>query len=74
MMELILNFHHEALKVVEKGELDLDLDALFTLPVRERIARAKYVAEEDLAGLDNIDEEIKKQVGQLSGEGGEAVA
>lgn len=74
MMELILNFHHAALKVVEKGELDLDLDKLFTLPVRERIARAKYVAEEDLAELDNIDAEINMQVGQLSGEGGEEVA
>jgi len=74
MMELILNFHHEALKVVEKGDLDLDLEKLFALPVRDRIARAKYVPEEELAELDDIDEEIKKQVRQLSGEGGEAVA
>jgi V/A-type H+-transporting ATPase subunit A len=74
MMELILNFHHEALKVVEKGELDLDLEKLFALPVRERIARAKYVPEENLGELDDVDNEIKKQIAELSGEGGEADA
>lgn len=74
MLELILSFHHEALKVVEKGELDLDLEKLFTLPVRERIARAKYVPEENLSELDDLDKEIKKQMAELSGEGGEADA
>ena len=71
MLELILNFHHEALKVVEKGEIDLDLEKLFTLPVRERIARAKYVPEAELAGLDNLDREIKEQVALAGGLEGE---
>jgi V/A-type H+-transporting ATPase subunit A len=72
MLELILNFHHEALRVVEKGEIDLDLERLFTLPVRERIARAKYVSEAELATLDSLDQEIKEQVASLGGlEGGE---
>lgn len=72
MLELILNFHHEALRVVEKGEIDLDLERLFTLPVRERIARAKYVPEAELATLDSLDQEIKEQVASLGGlEGGE---
>lgn len=74
MLELILNFHHEALKLVEKGEIDLDLEKLFALPVRERIARAKYVPEENLSELDEVEREIKKQVAALSGEGGEADA
>ena len=71
MLELILDFHHQAGALVDKGELDLDLDQLFALPVREKIARARYVAEEDLSQLDQIEQEIKEQVAQLSGEGGE---
>ncbi|MGB4030783.1 MAG: V-type ATP synthase subunit A, partial [Tenuifilaceae bacterium] len=71
MLELILNFHHQALKVVEKGELDLDLEKLFTLPVRERIARAKYVTEENINQLDIIDDEIITQISAMNGAGGE---
>ncbi|HHT46134.1 MAG TPA: V-type ATP synthase subunit A [Firmicutes bacterium] len=71
MMELILSFHNLALKVVEKGELDLDLEKLFALPVRERIARAKYIPEDNLAEMDDIKNEIKKQIAEFSGEGGD---
>ena len=71
MLELILSFHHQALKVIEKGELDLDLEKLFALTVREQIARAKYVAEEALGELDDIEKEIKKQIAEFSGEGGD---
>jgi V/A-type H+-transporting ATPase subunit A len=54
MLELIITYHHEASVIVEKGEIDLDLEKLFSLPVRERIARARYVPEENLKELDNI--------------------
>ncbi len=71
MLELILHFHHAALRVIEKGEIDLNLEKLFTLPVRERIARTKYVPEEKLADLDEVEREIREQVSALSGEGEE---
>ncbi len=71
MLGLILCFHHTALQLVEKGEIDLDLERLFTLPVREQIARAKYVSEEEMAGLDEVEQEIREQVAALSGEGEE---
>ena len=71
MLELILQFHHEATKVVEKGEIDLDLERIFALPVRERIARAKYVPEEKLAELESIGREIIAQVASISGEEGD---
>jgi len=71
MLELILDFHHEAARVVEKGEIDLDLEKLFTLPVRERIARAKYVPEENLADLNAISRAIKEQIAAVSGEEGD---
>ena len=71
MLELILTFHHQAGALVEKGELDLDLDRLFALPVRERIARARYVPEDQLQELDTIEAEIKTQVASIAGEGGD---
>lgn len=71
MLDLILCFHHAALQVIERGEIDLDLEKLFTLPVREQIARAKYVDEADLAELDEVEREIREQVAALSGGGEE---
>jgi V/A-type H+-transporting ATPase subunit A len=71
MLELIIMYHHEASVIVEKGEIDLDLEKLFSLPVRERIARARYVPEENLKELDNIKQQIKEQVASLAGEGGD---
>ncbi len=72
MLEMILIYHHEASALVEKGEIDLDLEELFALSVRERIARARYVPEEELKELESIKNEIKEQVSSLAGEGGEA--
>lgn len=71
MMEMILLYHHEALKVVERGEIDLDMDKLFAIPVRERIARAKYVPEAELSQLDSVDREIKEQLAAVGGREGE---
>jgi V/A-type H+/Na+-transporting ATPase subunit A len=71
MLELILSFHHQAGLLVEKGEIDLDLDRLFALPVREKIARARYVPEDQLADLDTIDQEIKGQIASIAGGGGD---
>lgn len=71
MLQMILLFHHEGLQAIEKSELDLNLEKMFNLPVRERIARAKYVPEERLAELDSIDKEIKDQVAAAAGLEGE---
>ncbi|NMA92736.1 MAG: V-type ATP synthase subunit A [Firmicutes bacterium] len=71
MLDLILSYYQEALKLVEKDDIGLDLERLFSLPVREQIARAKYVPEEQLAGLEALYGKIKEQVASLSGEGEE---
>ncbi len=71
MLDLILMFHKQALAVIDKGEIDLDLEELFALPVRERIARARYVPEEDLKDLESIKTEIKEQISSVAGEGGD---
>ncbi len=71
MLDLILMYHHQAGAVIDKEEIDLDLDKLFSIAVRERIARARYVPEEDLEELESIKTEIKEQISSLTGEGGD---
>lgn len=44
MMKLILNFHDEASAAIEKGA---DAEQIAELPVREKIGRFKYIAEEN---------------------------
>lgn len=71
MMDLILTYHHEAGAVIEKAEIDLDLEKLFAVPARERIARARYIPEDKIADMDEIKREIKEQLVPFAGEGGE---
>ncbi|KYO65390.1 ATP synthase subunit A [Thermovenabulum gondwanense] len=70
MLKLILLFYEEAQKALDKGAPFAKLEKL---PVRERIARAKYVKEEDIANFDEIEEQIKKEIAGLL-EGGEVYA
>lgn len=44
MMKLILNFHDEAEAAISKGA---DVERIAELPVREKIGRFKYIAEEN---------------------------
>lgn len=71
MMRLIMTFHEEALKALEK---EADLDKLFALPVRERIARTKYTPEQELGEFDDIMAEIVAQIAGVTAVGGEDVA
>ncbi|MFO7951302.1 MAG: V-type ATP synthase subunit A [Bacillota bacterium] len=70
MMEIILMYHHEAGNLIDKAEIDLDLEKLFALPVRERIARVRYTEEDKIEKeIEDIKGEVKEQIGSLSGEG-----
>lgn len=71
MMRLILLLYHECQRALEKGA---PLTKLLALPVRERIARAKYTPEEQVGTFDQIEAEIKEQVARVTAEGGEEVA
>jgi len=71
MLELILMFHHEADAVVEKAEIDLDLEKMFALSAREKIARARYLPEDKIKEMEDIKREIKEQLASLAGEGGD---
>ncbi len=71
MLEMILMFHHQAEAIIEKGDIDLDLEKLFSLSVRERIARARYMPEDQLENMNEIKDEIKSQLASFAGEGGD---
>lgn len=70
MLKLILLFYHEAQKALEKGALFTDIEKH---PVRERIARAKYIEETNMHLFDEIEDEIRKAMHDLA-EGGAADA
>jgi V/A-type H+-transporting ATPase subunit A len=61
MLKAILHFHKQALAAIEAG---VETAEIFKLPVREEIARAKYIPQESVKKVaairDAIDEHIKQ--------------
>ncbi|MHC4638069.1 MAG: V-type ATP synthase subunit A [Planctomycetota bacterium] len=61
MLKTILYFHKQALAAIEAGA---DTTEIFKLPVKEEIARAKYIPQEEIEKIakirDTIDEQMKK--------------
>jgi V/A-type H+-transporting ATPase subunit A len=61
MLKAILHFHKQALAAIEAG---VETAEIFKLPVREEIARAKYIPQESVTKVaairDAIDEHIKQ--------------
>jgi V/A-type H+-transporting ATPase subunit A len=71
MLDLILEFHHQALRALDNG---VYLRNITQLMVRERIGRAKYIREADLGEFEDIKRQIMKEIGELLAEGGEGNA
>lgn len=67
MLKLILKFYDEANRALEVG---VYLDKILALEVRDKIARSKYIAEEEIAKIDDISNELNKAVTDLINEGG----
>ncbi len=65
MLNLILSFNKQGLAALEKN---VDIEDVLELTVREKIGRAKYIEEKDLAIFDDIDKELKDSMQSLSGE------
>ncbi len=61
MLKTILYFHEQALTAVEAGVEPSDI---FKLPVREEIARAKYIPRDELEKIPKIRETIDEQMKQ----------
>jgi len=59
LLEVILHFHERALELAAAGG---SLKAIFAAPVRERIARAKYLSIDEIAEYARIIDEIDTQL------------
>ena len=59
MLKLIGLFHAQAEEALQKG---VDFKKLTSLPVREEIARVRYIAEDKLETFDAVEEKIVAQM------------
>ena len=69
MLKLIYDFHMLANEAIAK---DVDYDDIINLEVREKIGRAKYIPEEEMAQLDDISKEVRETLKSMIN-GGENV-
>ena len=67
MLDLVINFFDEGVRGIENGAY---LSEIISLPVRERIARAKYLPEEELTKIDEIKAELSSNIDELINKGG----
>lgn len=67
MLQLILHYSRKGHEALKNGA---PLSDLLALPVRDRIARAKYVHEDDLAQFDTFESDLNSQIAALTNEGG----
>lgn len=58
----VLHFHKKALEAVDAG---VDTKDIFKLDVREQIARAKYIPQDQISKIAKIRQKIDEQTGQL---------
>ncbi|MEG2085440.1 MAG: V-type ATP synthase subunit A [Clostridia bacterium] len=66
MLKLILEYYHLGIDALNG---DAELEDVINLPVRERIGRSKYIAEDDLGKLSEIMIELKKEINELLSKG-----
>ncbi|MCX7843051.1 MAG: V-type ATP synthase subunit A [Clostridia bacterium] len=67
LLKIIMSFYYKGLKALEAG---VGIKELFAMPVRERIGRAKYTPEQDVASVFlSIENDLEKQLEQLMTEG-----
>lgn len=62
MLDTILKFYDAGLKALEKGAY---LKEIEQSPVIDKIARMKYIAEENISNIDSLQEEIAKEMKSL---------
>jgi len=65
-LQLIMRAHRTSERALERGAA---IEELAELPVKEEIARAKFVSEEELDEIDRIGERVEEQIAGLIKEG-----
>lgn len=66
MLKTVLHFHRQALDAIEAG---VETEDIFKLSVREEIARAKYIPQNEMEKIPEIRDTIDKQMKQLQPSG-----
>lgn len=64
MMRLIIDFYRLSNEAISEN---VDIEDIIEIPVREKIGRAKYIEEKDIAKFDEIEEELKNEIKALIG-------
>ena len=64
MLRLIHDFYKSGLDALDKGA---EYGRILSLPVREKIGRAKYIPEEEIARFDEISKELTSEIRALDG-------
>ena len=64
MLKTVLHFHHQAQEAIDAGVETADI---FKLAVREDIARAKYIPQDEMDKIGQIRQKIEEQMKQLQG-------
>jgi V/A-type H+-transporting ATPase subunit A len=64
MLKTVLHFHHQAGEAIEAG---VDTAEIFKLAVREDIARAKYIPQDEIEKIGQVRQKIENQMKQLQG-------
>lgn len=67
MLKLILMLHKQGHKALSEGAL---FKELLSLTVREKIAKAKFVSEDDIEAFDRIEHDLMTEVAQTLSPGG----
>jgi V/A-type H+-transporting ATPase subunit A len=71
MLKTIVLFHHLGMEALKKGAA---MGEVFNLPVRESIARMRYLEEKDISRIDELEETIRKGINDVIPVGGESDA
>ncbi len=71
MLKTIVRFHHLGLDALHKGA---PMNQLFNLPVREQIARMRYLEEAQINQIDKLEDTMKEQINGIVPVGGESNA
>lgn len=68
MLGVIMQYYRESAKAIDAG---VYVSELSEMPIREKIARMKYIEEEDIANIDAISKELDDDIQALINRGGD---
>jgi V/A-type H+-transporting ATPase subunit A len=66
LLAVILGFHDQAMRALEAGAL---LEELLALPIREQIARARFIPEDEQGSLDALEAGVSAAIAGARGKG-----